>query len=147
MKRKPFFDTSVVIAALVREHPNHAAAASLLNETFRTTGPAFISAHSLAEVYAVLTRAPAPLLVSPGDAWQMINSSLLPHFEVVALTGDEHREVIEECARHGWAGGRIYDLVHIRAAIKAGCKRLYTFNVKHFRSMAPEALLDRITAP
>ena len=106
-----------------------------------------MSAHGLAELYAALTRAPAPLLISPGDAWRMIETSLLPHVELVALTREEYRAMLKECSQHGLTGGRVYDLIHIRAAQKAGCTRLYTFNVKDFRTMAPAVLREAITAP
>jgi len=147
LKRISFFDTSVLVAALLQEHPHHAAAAELLNEVFTKGEPAFVSAHGLAEVYSVLTRAPAPLLTSPGDAWRMIETSLLPHVEIASLTGREYRAILEECGRRSWAGGSVYDLIHIRAAQKAGCTRLYTFNVKHFRSLAPPAFQSAVTAP
>lgn len=147
MKRKLFFDTSILVAALVQEHPHHVPAAAVLNGVFTRRERAFVSAHGLVELYAVLTRAPEPLLISPGDAWRMIEASLLPWVEPVALTGDEYREVLEEGGRLNLTGGRIYDLIHIRAAQKVGCTRLYTFNVKHFRSMAPATLQDTITSP
>jgi len=45
-----------------------------------------------------------------------------------------------------WTGGRIYDAIHIQIARKAKCDRIYTFDVRHFRSIAPD-LSDRIMAP
>jgi predicted nucleic acid-binding protein len=55
--------------------------------------------------------------------------------------------VVDECATSGWTGGAIYDALHIRAAKKARCERLYTFNVRHFRAMAGDGFQDRISAP
>lgn len=148
MKGKSFFDTSVLVAALVVEHPHHAVAASLLNDVFSRKAAAFISAHGMAELYSVLTRAPEPLSIHPADAWRMIETSLLPHVDVVSLNGAEYREVVEECSRNGWLGGQVYDLLHIHAARKANCARLYTFNVKHFRALASGAsFTGAITAP
>lgn len=147
MKRKLFFDTSVLVAALVREHPHHAAATTLLNDAFGKREPSFVSAHGLAELYAVLTRAPKPLSIHPSDAWQMIEKGILPHVKVVSLSSDEYRSVVEECGRQNWAGGLIYDLLHLRAAAKSSCARIYTFNVKHFRSIAPAGLKEKILMP
>ena len=87
------------------------------------------------------------MLIFPGDAWTMIEIGLLPNVELVSLTGAEYREVVEDCSRKGLAGGWIYDMIHIKAAHKAGCNRLYTLNVKHFREIAPDELRDAITAP
>jgi predicted nucleic acid-binding protein len=65
----------------------------------------------------------------------------------VTLTPKEHQEVVRHCAASGWAGGRIHDAVHLRCAQKAGCDRIYTFNVKDFRSLAPAGLADKVSAP
>ena len=77
----------------------------------------------------------------------MIEQSILPLVAVIALSGAEYRQVITDCAAAGWTGGAIYDAIHIRAAKKANCERLYTFNVKHFRAMAGDAFQDSISAP
>jgi predicted nucleic acid-binding protein len=145
---KLFFDTSVLLAALVLEHPQHGAAEPLLNDVLGDRRrQAVLSAHGLTEVYSVLTRAPAPLLIYPSDAWQMLESGLLPHVQLVSLTAAECRETVAECARRNWAGERVYDAIDIRAAEKAGCRRLYTFNVKHFRDLAPASWRDKIVSP
>jgi predicted nucleic acid-binding protein len=47
----------------------------------------------------------------------------------------------------GVTGSRVYDVIHIRAAQKVGCTRLYTFSVRHFRELAPAALQEAITFP
>lgn len=147
MKARLFFDTSVIVASLVRDHPHHAPAAALLNGTFSRKETAVLSAHGLAEVYAVLTRAPSPLLITPGDCWRMIEELLLAKVELVSLTASEYRNVVAEGSRNGLVGGRIYDLIHIRSARKAGCTRLYTFNVKHFREIAPDDMQELISSP
>lgn len=148
MKERLSFDTSVLVAALVLEHPHHAAAENLLNDVFANKKQqGVICSHALAEVYSVLTRAPAPLLIYPAEVWQMLETGILPHVELVSLTGTEYREAVAECARNNWAGGRIYDLMHLRAAQKSACRRLYTFNVKHFRSLAPASWQANIVAP
>jgi predicted nucleic acid-binding protein len=99
-----------------------------------------------AEFYAVLTRAPFSLPVFPLQAWQALAENFLPAFEVVPLSTEDYKSAIHLCARHGWAGGRIYNLLHIASANKAGCERIFTFNVRHFQQLAPE-YGDRISAP
>ena len=54
----------------------------------------------------------------------MLETSLLPHAELISLTAAEYHAVVAECARNDWAGGRVYDCIHLRAAIKSGCRRL-----------------------
>jgi predicted nucleic acid-binding protein len=72
---------------------------------------------------------------------------VLPRMELVTLAAKEYKEVVHECAVGGWAGGRIHDAVHLRCAQKASADRIYTFNVKDFRSLASSSLADRIAAP
>src|ERR1700736_1749247 len=49
---------------------------------------------------------------------------------------------VRHCATSGWAGGRIHDAVHLRCAEKASCDRIYTFNVKDFRTLASSGQAD-----
>lgn len=135
---KAFFDTSVLVAALVEEHPHHAPAAAILNTVFSAGERGYISAHGLVEVYAVLTRAPFPLRIYPDEAWKMLEEGILPHVDVIGLDGADYRRLVEFAAGRNWSGGRVYDLVHLAVARMAGCDRLYTFNVKDFRAMAGE---------
>jgi len=72
---------------------------------------------------------------------------ILPHMELVILTPKEYREVVRHCAVNGWAGGRIHDAVHLRCAQKTNCDRIYTFNVRDFRALAPSDIADKISAP
>lgn len=144
---KVSFDTSVLVAALVEDHPHHAPAASVLLSAKGKKIHACVSAHALAELYAVLTRAPFTPPIYPAEVRQMIEQTILPIVEVVALSAAEYRQVITECAGAGWTGGAIYDSIHIRAARKAGCDRLYTFNVRHFRALASDDFQGRISAP
>ncbi|WP_446744046.1 hypothetical protein [Silvibacterium acidisoli] len=58
----------------------------------------------------------------------------------------EQLAVVRACSRQGLAGGLVYDALGMTAARKAGCERIYTYNVKHFRQVAPD-LHDRIFMP
>ena len=50
-------------------------------------------------------------------------------------------------AEAGRPGARIYDALLLRCAAKANCDRVYTFNVRDFRAIAPPGLAERICAP
>lgn len=142
-----YFDTSVLVSAAVRRHPHNAPALAVLEELVSRKHRGSISAHSLTEVYSVLTRTPFKPPLYPSEAWQIIEEMILPHMELLTLTPKEYREVVRHCAASGWAGGRIHDAVHLRCAQKAGCDRIYTFNVKDFRALASPDLADKISAP
>jgi predicted nucleic acid-binding protein len=142
-----YFDTSVLVAAAVTHHPHHAPALAVLDELVGRKHRGYLSAHSLTEVYSVLTRTPFKPPLYPSEAWQIIEEMIVPHLELVTLTPKEYREVVRHCAANGWAGGKVHDAVHLRCAQKAGCDRVYTFNVKDFRTLAPPDLADRIAVP
>ena len=142
-----YFDTWVVVAAAVTRHPRNVPALAVLEELVGRKHRGYISAHSMTEVYSVLTRTPFKPPLYPAEAWQIIEEMILPHMELVTLTPKEYREVVRHCAVNGWVGGKVHDAVHLRCAQKAGCDRVYTFNVKDFRALAPPELADRVAMP
>jgi predicted nucleic acid-binding protein len=46
----------------------------------------------------------------------------------------------------GFASGRIYDALLLRCAAKVKAQTIYTWNLKHFRAVAPE-LAGRMRTP
>jgi predicted nucleic acid-binding protein len=142
-----YFDSSVIVAAAVAAHPHNAPALAVLEELFKRRYRGVVSAHSLTEIYSVLTRTPFKPPLYPSDAWQIIESMILPHMDLVTLTAKEYRDVVQRCAVGGWAGGRVHDAVHLRCAQKADCARIYTFNVKDFRALAPPEISARVSVP
>jgi predicted nucleic acid-binding protein len=142
-----YFDTSVLVSAAVTHHPHNSPALGVLEELIHRKHRGFISAHSLTEVYSVLTRTPFKPPLYPSEAWQIIGDMILPHMEMVTLAPKEYQEVVHNCAASGWAGARIHDAVHLRCAQKANCDRIYTFNVKDLRALAPSGLAGKISAP
>ena len=143
---KVYFDTTVLVAASVAGHPHFLDSTAALRSARTKKILAFVSAHGLAEFYAVLTRTPFSPPVYPSEAWQLLTQNILPYFEIVTLSGKEYQETIQRCVQQGWAGGRVYDALHIRSALKASCDRIYTLNVRHFQQLAPESP-ERVTAP
>jgi len=105
-----------------------------------------LSANGLAEIYTVLTGTPFNRRPTPLAVAQMLQENVLESFEIQALTHGDYTDVIRYCAAQGVTGSRIYDAIHIHAARMAGCSRIYTFNIQHFRQLAPD-LLNRIMAP
>jgi predicted nucleic acid-binding protein len=141
---KILLDTSVWVAALLSAHPHHRAAAAVLAQGKKVD--VWMCAHSIAELYSVLTRTPFTPRIHPAEGAQMVES-VLGRAGVVALTPRDYRETVRECARSGWGGGAVYDALHIRAARKGACERLYTFNLRQFRGMAAEDFRAKIVSP
>lgn len=135
---KVYFDTSVLVAASVADHAHHSQAIALLRQVQGKKIQGYISAHGLAEFFAVLTRAPFTPPIYPSETWQMLAQNVLPYFKVVSLDAAQYQAVLQQSSEAGWTGGLIYDALHLAAAESAGCERIYTFNLRHFRELAPE---------
>jgi predicted nucleic acid-binding protein len=142
---KVFCDTNVVVAAFRLEHPHHNAARPVLERIQNGKDEGFIAAHSLAEIYSVLTRMPSP--APPLVVWQMLSTNVIKSFNVITLTATEYAETLETAALEGIDGGKTYDALLLKAAEKSGATRILTFNVAHFQALAPKALKMKITAP
>jgi predicted nucleic acid-binding protein len=144
---KAYFDSNLLVAAFIREHPHHGPASDLVNLTQGESVKGCVSNHGLAEFYGVLTRAPYSPRVHPMEAKGFLEDFVYPYFEIVALGETDYRTVIANIANAGLAGGIIYDALHLWAAQKANCDRIYTFNVRHFRMLASEEQARKITSP
>ena len=142
-----YFDSSVLVSAAVTHHPHNAPAVEALEQVASGKHRGHTSAHGLTEVYSVLTRTPFKPPLYPHEAWQIIEAMILPHLELVTLAAKDYRELVRHCSAQGWSGGRVHDALHLRCAQKTNCDRIYTFNVKDFRALAPGELQDKISAP
>jgi predicted nucleic acid-binding protein len=144
---KVFCDTNVLVAAFLQDHPHHHAARPILERVKAGHDQGFVAAHSLAEAYAVLTRLPGGNLVAPTIAWQLIAENVVKEFSILSLTSTEYADALSDAALKGVEGGKTYDALLLAAAAKSGAERIYTTNVRHFQSLADDALRARIAAP
>ena len=132
---KRFFDTSVLVAAVLEEHEHHQPSFSALS----TANPssAFCAAHNLAEAYATLTRYPGKQRLSPDQALLAI-VVFENRLAVVALETREYLAAIRRFAALGITGGTIYDGLIAACALKAKADVLYTWNIGHFALLGDE---------
>jgi predicted nucleic acid-binding protein len=142
-----FLDTNVLFAAVVHSHPNHHASNAVLQRVQDGRDQGFIAAHSLAELYSVLTRIPPPTRHSPEQALATIHENVLEFFKVFALSAADYTTLIRESALAGIRGGTIYDAILIKCAVKAEVERIYTANLRHFQTVAPADMTSRIFSP
>ncbi|MGD0221269.1 MAG: PIN domain-containing protein [Terriglobia bacterium] len=142
-----FFDTTVLVAASSKSHPHHIQAFPALQRVVAGRDKGFISAHSIAEVYASLTRLPIEPRIHPVEAARIITDNLLPHFEVVSVERGDYLAALNIVKDGGWAGAKIYDALLLCCAAKCDVHRIYTFNLGDFRLLAPKNLQSKICAP
>ena len=142
-----FFDTTVLVAASSKSHPHHVQAYPALRRVAGGRDKGFISPHSIAEMYASLTRLPVEPRIHPTEAARIVTDNLLPHFEAVPVDKADYLAALNIVKDGGWAGARIYDALLLRCAAKCDVNRVYTFNLGDFRLLAPKNLQNKICAP
>jgi predicted nucleic acid-binding protein len=144
---KTFLDTSVLVAAVVQKHEHHSRAYAILDRVQSGKDEGFISAHSLAEMYAVLTKLPPPYRHTPEQALLSIEENVVNHFKLTGLTGSDYTVLVREAALGGIQGGTIYDAVLLKCGAKAKAEHVFTLNLKHFQTIAPKNIVSQIVEP
>jgi len=142
-----FFDTTVLVAASVRSHPHHPQAFAALRRVASGRDIGFMSAHSIAETYAALTRVPVEPRIHPAEAARIVTVNLLPHLDAMPLSKKDYLEALGVVETGSWAGGKIYDALILACAARSRAQRIYTFNLADFMMLASPQLRDRICAP
>lgn len=140
-----FFDTSVLVPALVDQLGNHPACFAAFLTATSNQNRGVCSTHALAECLSVLSSLPVPRRITAPDAFRLIEESILSRFMVVALDTEDYRSAIQAVADKGLTGGIIYDALHVVAARKAGCERILTYNVRHFEALGTREIT--VTTP
>ncbi|MGA3179173.1 MAG: PIN domain-containing protein [Verrucomicrobiota bacterium] len=143
---KDFLDTNVLVAACVADHEHHARALPVVQKVHQGKAQGYVSAHSLLETHATLTRLPRVPRISSMQASTLIADNILKHFSVVALTAKEYSQLSLNLGETNAVGGKAYDVLHLACAEKCRADRIYTFNVREFMQLAGP-LASKITAP
>ena len=140
---KAFLDTSVLVATFYTDHEQHEPSIDLFLRFGKKQS--CCGAHSLAEVYSVLTGMPGRRRVS-GDAALLFLGDIRERLTLIALDPQEYFEVADACAAMGLAGGNVYDAILGRCAQKARAEVIYTWNTKDF-SRLPADVAGRVRRP
>lgn len=144
---KVFFDTSVLVAAVLKQHEAHERAFAALERVQNGRDEGFFAGHGLAEMYAVLTKLPAPFRHTNEQTLLSIEENVLKYFKISSLTGTDYAALVREAALAGIQGGTIYDAVLLKTAGKSNVNRILTLNLKHFQAAAPEGLQSILASP
>ena len=140
------FDTSLLVAAVVEGHSAHGVAFPWLQRVKDKADAGVVAAHSLAELYSILTRLPVRPAISPEMAREVITVNVLDLCEVVALSAADYVTLLTHLAGLKITGGAVYDALLLHAARKADVDQVVTLNAHDFRRVYP-ALADKIVSP
>ncbi len=104
----------MAVPLLVRTHAAHAEVVSW----WRSREVA-LCGHVLAETYSVLTRLPGDVRLAPADAARLLTT----RFAAPLLLGEDTATHLPDLlARHGVAGGAVYDALVALAAVEHGAE-------------------------
>ena len=137
-------DTTVLFAASDRAHLHHGPSLALVAGA--EPSRAFVAAHTLAELYATLSAAPAPKMRRLTDVLQAVTQAAAM-FTPVTLSTEDYLEVLERAAESGVRSGQIYDALILKCAERAEVETVYTWNTAHFLRVASPELVCRIRSP
>jgi predicted nucleic acid-binding protein len=140
---KGFFDTSVLVPVFYGDHVHHRASLELFIQFDNSTG--CCGAHSLAEVYATLTRTPGKHRIG-GEQAMLFVGSIRERLAIVALASDEYADALEAAAALGIVGGGIYDAMLAHCALKAKAEAIYTWNTRRY-TLCGREVVGRLRTP
>jgi len=91
-----------------------------------------------------MTALPVRPQLSPEQVFIFVEQ-IVDRLKTISLDESEFLRTIHEFAE-GHASGSVYDALLLACARKADARVIYTWNLKHFRRIAPD-LADRIRTP
>ena len=144
---KIFLDTNVLVSAVIKQHTFHERSFSVFNSVLAQTNEGSIAAHTLAEMYAVLTKLPPPFAHTPEQAWLSIEQNVLKHFKTISLKRTDYAAVLRQAAAARIKGGTIYDALLLKCAEVAAVDRIFTLNLRHFRTLASPDTARKLSEP
>ena len=140
---KGFFDTSVLVPLFYRDHVHHGPSQDLFIQFNPSTG--CCGAHSLAEVYATLTRMPGKRRIS-GEQAMLFIGNIRERLSMIALSGEEYAGALQASAARGIVGGAIYDALLAHCALKSKALAIYTWNTRHY-ALCGREVVGRLRTP
>jgi predicted nucleic acid-binding protein len=140
---KSFFDTSVLVAAILLQHEHHPRSWAVYLKAEKKT--ACCAAHSLAEVYSTLTRLPGAQRMG-GDQALFFLDRIRERFTIITLDEEDYCSAIASAASEGVVGGTVYDALLAHCALKADAQTIFTWDLNHFRLLGAE-VINRIRTP
>jgi len=89
--------------------------------------------HALAECFNALTYR---LGFPPKDARRLISENTA-RFSFIPLNADDYRAAVDRVVENGLTGDKIYDALHVGAALKGKADKIHTSNRRDFAALKP----------
>lgn len=129
---KVLFDSSVLIASFVESHPRHSESLEYLKKAKNREFEFVVSAHSILEVYSVLTSAPFNPRITPIIARKLIENNIKKNAKVIYLSDKDYFRILKKVGEYNLSGGIVYDAIIAECAEKSKSDLILTLNIKDF---------------
>ena len=138
MSLKILFDTSILIAAFVESLPKHKNALSFLIRAKNREFKLFISAHTILEVYSVLTSAPFNPKITAIKAKELIDTNIKDIAKIIYLTDKDYFRIVKKMSNSNLMGGIVYDAIIVECALISKVNEILTLNLEDFLSLTKD---------
>jgi predicted nucleic acid-binding protein len=124
-----------MIASVSGWHEHHDLAANAIEDRLAAGHQMLVAAHSLVEMYSVMTRLPPGRRLSPSDARALVVESFVNLGTIISLSAQAYIDLLTWLESHGIAGGRTYDALIVAAAEAGGADTVLTLNARDFTAL------------
>jgi predicted nucleic acid-binding protein len=138
--------SSVIVAGVHANHPYHALAANWLVQNL-AEHQLMAAHHSVLESYAVLTRLPGDLRVSPSEARDLLTATVQANMIIPRFDSENIWTTIETLVMSSVVGGRSYDAFILQILRSVGTGAIATFNPTNFRDLESGMVIIDLSKP
>ncbi|MEM9885432.1 MAG: PIN domain-containing protein [Bacteroidota bacterium] len=129
---KTLFDSSVIIAFCVEQHPKHEVAKQWFLKAKNKEIELYVAGHSLMESYSVLTRTPFKPRINATQAKLLLEQNVLSFAQLIVLKAADYKRLLSQLVENNFIGGISYDAVVFESAALSGIQQVITANAKDF---------------
>lgn len=131
-----FLDTSVLLGGLIEFGPSAEPAQRIFSAIADGhLSPVSTAWHCCLEFYAVSTRLPEELRLTPQDASLLVREEILARFRVHQMPEEDRERFFRELSDDRVVGGRLYDSHIAEIARSSDARVVVTENRRHFSSL------------
>lgn len=127
-------DSSIIISAVHFNHPLHPVSANWMENNL-DLHDLITSHHSVLEAYAVLTRLPSDLRVTPTEARDIIKGSIFEHVQIADFSSYQMWDILESIIEKPAIGGQSYDGFILEIMKMNRVDGFATFNSSRFEAL------------
>ena len=131
-----FLDTTVLLAGILDMGEPSVSSSLILDAVKAGRFPHATTAwHCCLEFYAVATRLPGGLRLTPALASQLVREEILGRVDVADLPANARGALLSAVVSESVSGGRVYDAHIAEVARVAGARMVVTGNRRHFTGL------------